>query len=149
MAARGSFSMKTLAVDRHSDHTLGPIVFILGMNIARYKDMPHGISFSEIGNSKWPQKGFFSSYLTLKMTHLSPHHHYGYRMSPIVFILSVKYYNMPYGLSLAKIGNSKWLPVCCLSMKTMHIYICSRFYKHLRILLRVNGKSKVPLNNQK
>jgi hypothetical protein len=31
---------------------------------------------------------------------------------------------------LAKIGNSKWLPGGCLSMKTMHIWICSGFYKH-------------------
>jgi hypothetical protein len=28
--------------------------------------------------------------------------------------------------SLVKIGNSKWPPGGCLSMKTMHICICSR-----------------------
>ena len=43
MAVRGSFSMKfftILPVDDHGDHKVGPIVFILGKNIAKYKDMP-------------------------------------------------------------------------------------------------------------
>jgi hypothetical protein len=36
---------------------------------------------------------------------------------------------------LAKIGNSKWPPGGCLSMKMMYICICSGFYKHGQILL--------------
>jgi hypothetical protein len=61
MAIRGSFSMKKmiiLPVDNHVDHKVGPIVFILGENIAKCKDMPYGGS-AEIGNSKWPPRGFF------------------------------------------------------------------------------------------
>jgi hypothetical protein len=44
------------------------------------------------------------------MTHLPIHHHGDYGTSPIVFILSEHvaiYDNMPYGWSLAKLGNSK------------------------------------------
>jgi len=46
MAARGSFSngpITILPVDYHGDHKIGPIVFILSKNIAKYniyKDMP-------------------------------------------------------------------------------------------------------------
>jgi hypothetical protein len=29
-----------LPVDHYGDHKVGPIVFILGENIAKYKDMP-------------------------------------------------------------------------------------------------------------
>ncbi len=46
------------------------------------------------------------------MTYLPIHYHGDYIISPIVFILSenvAMYDNMPYGLSLAKIGNSKWM----------------------------------------
>ena len=39
--------MTILPVDHH-----GPIVFILGMNIAKYQDMPHEKRLAEIGNSK-------------------------------------------------------------------------------------------------
>jgi hypothetical protein len=42
MAARGSFLK------------VGHIIFILGNNIAKCKDMPHGTRSAEIGNSKWP-----------------------------------------------------------------------------------------------
>jgi hypothetical protein len=31
---------KILLVDHHDDHDVGPIVFILGEHIAKYKDMP-------------------------------------------------------------------------------------------------------------
>jgi hypothetical protein len=34
------------------------------------------------------QGAFFSSFFTVKMTHLPIHHHIDYRTSPIVFILS-------------------------------------------------------------
>jgi hypothetical protein len=37
---------------------------------------------------------------------------------------------------LAKVGNTKWPPGGCLSMKTMHIFICSIFYKNGRILFK-------------
>ena len=46
------------------------------------------------------QEEFFGSFLTVKMTHLSLHHHGDYIISPIVFILSehiAKYDNMPCG----------------------------------------------------
>ena len=36
-----------LHVDHHGGHKVGPIVFILGLNIA------------EIRNKKWPPRGFF------------------------------------------------------------------------------------------
>ena len=77
-------------------HKIGPIVFILGTNIAKYKDMPYEKRLAEIGNSKWPPRG---SFLTVKMTHLPLDHHSVYRISPIVFILNehvAKYDNMPY-----------------------------------------------------
>ena len=62
MAARGSFLMKKitiLPVDHHSGHNVGPIVFILGKNIAKCKDMPNERRSAEIGNSKWLPRGFF------------------------------------------------------------------------------------------
>ena len=43
MAARGSFfdeKITILPVDHHGGHKVGPIAFILGGNIAKYKDMP-------------------------------------------------------------------------------------------------------------
>jgi hypothetical protein len=39
-----------LPVDHHSGHKVGPIVFILGKNIAKYTDMRHGRRSGEIGN---------------------------------------------------------------------------------------------------
>ena len=51
--------MTILPVDHHGGHKIGPIVFILGMNIAKYKDMPYGKRLAEIGNLKWPPRGFF------------------------------------------------------------------------------------------
>jgi hypothetical protein len=51
--------MTILPVDHHSDHKVGPIVFILGKNIAKCKDMPYKRRSAEIGNSKWPTKDFF------------------------------------------------------------------------------------------
>jgi hypothetical protein len=79
--------MTILHVDHHGGHKVGPIVFILGENIAKYKDMTHGRS-DEIGNSKWPPSGFFGSFFTVKMTHLTIHHHGDCRMCPIVYIFS-------------------------------------------------------------
>jgi hypothetical protein len=38
MAVKGSL----LLVDHHGDHKVGSIVFILGENITKYKDMPYG-----------------------------------------------------------------------------------------------------------
>jgi hypothetical protein len=46
--------MTILPVDHHGAHKVGPIVFILGENIAKCKDMPYGRRSAEIGNSKWP-----------------------------------------------------------------------------------------------
>jgi hypothetical protein len=40
-------------------HKIGTIVFILGENLAKCKDMPYGRRSAEIGNSKWPPMGFF------------------------------------------------------------------------------------------
>ncbi len=37
-------------VDHHSGHKVGSIVFILGKNIAKYKDMPRGGRSAEIRN---------------------------------------------------------------------------------------------------
>jgi hypothetical protein len=51
--------MTILPVDHHVGHKIGPIVLILGMNIAKYKDMPYEKVLAEIGNSKWPPRGFF------------------------------------------------------------------------------------------
>ena len=48
-----------LPVDHHSGHKVGPIVFILGQNIAKCKDMPYGRRSAEIGNKKWPPRVFF------------------------------------------------------------------------------------------
>jgi hypothetical protein len=47
--------MTILPLDHHSGH----IVFILSKNIAKCKDMPYGRRVAEIGNSKWPPRGFF------------------------------------------------------------------------------------------
>jgi hypothetical protein len=44
MAARDSFSMtkmRSLPVDHNGGHKVGPIVFTLGKNITKYKDMPY------------------------------------------------------------------------------------------------------------
>jgi hypothetical protein len=41
-----------LPVDHHGDHKVGPIVFILGKNIAKCKDMPYKRRLAEIGNSE-------------------------------------------------------------------------------------------------
>ncbi len=49
--------MTILPVDHHGSQKVGPIVFILGKNIAKYMAMP-GRSLAEIGNSKWPPGGF-------------------------------------------------------------------------------------------
>jgi hypothetical protein len=54
-----------LHVDHRGDHKIDPIVFILGENIAKYKDMPYGRRLAEIGNSKWPPRGFFSAHFSL------------------------------------------------------------------------------------
>ncbi len=43
--------MTVLPVDHHTDHKVGPIVFILGKNIAEYKDISHRRRSAEIGNS--------------------------------------------------------------------------------------------------
>ena len=51
--------MTILPVDHHGGHTIGAIVFILGLNIAKYKDMPYGKRLADIGNSKWSPNGFF------------------------------------------------------------------------------------------
>ncbi len=42
--------MTILPVDHHGYHKIGPIVFILGKNIAKCKNMPHGRRSAEIGN---------------------------------------------------------------------------------------------------
>ena len=61
--------------------------------------MPYEEMLAEIKNSKWLQRDFFSSFLTVKKTHLPLDHHNVYRISPIVFIVSehvAKFDNMPY-----------------------------------------------------
>jgi hypothetical protein len=50
-----------LPVAHHGGYKVGPIVFILGENIAKCKDMQYGRRSAEIGNSKWPPRVFFSS----------------------------------------------------------------------------------------
>jgi hypothetical protein len=40
--------MTILPVDHHGGHKVGPIVFILGENIAKCKDMPYGRRSAEI-----------------------------------------------------------------------------------------------------
>jgi hypothetical protein len=75
--------MTILPVDHHSGHKVGPIVFILGKNIAKCKD---------IGNSKWPPRGFFQ-HICLFINIVTTE-------QVIVFILSehaAMYDNMPYG----------------------------------------------------
>ncbi len=42
--------MTILLVDQHSGHKVGPIVFILGKNIAKCQDMPYGRQSDEIEN---------------------------------------------------------------------------------------------------
>ena len=42
--------MTILPVGYHVGHKIGPIVFILGMNIAKYQDMPYEKRLAEIGN---------------------------------------------------------------------------------------------------
>ncbi len=42
--------MTILPVDHHSGHKVGSIVFILGNNMAKCKDMPYGRRSAEIGN---------------------------------------------------------------------------------------------------
>jgi hypothetical protein len=44
--------MPILPVDHLGDHKVGPIVIILGKNIAKYMYMPCGRRLAEIGNSK-------------------------------------------------------------------------------------------------
>ncbi len=57
--------MTILPVNNHSDHKVGPIALILGTNIAKCKDMPYERRSAEIGNSKWPARGFFSAHFSL------------------------------------------------------------------------------------
>jgi hypothetical protein len=54
--------MTILPVDHHSGHIVGPIVFTLGKNIAKCKDMPYGRRSAEIGNG---HQGLFSAYFSL------------------------------------------------------------------------------------
>ena len=51
--------MTMLPIDHHGGHTIGTIVFILGRSIAKYKDMSYEKRLAEIGNLKWPPRGFF------------------------------------------------------------------------------------------
>ena len=51
--------MTILPIDHHGGQKIGPIVFILGTNVTKYKDMPYEKRLAEIGNSKWPPRGFF------------------------------------------------------------------------------------------
>ncbi len=53
--------MTILPVYHHGGHKVGPIVFMLGKNIAKCKDMSYGRRSAEIGNSKWPPKRLFSA----------------------------------------------------------------------------------------
>jgi hypothetical protein len=92
---QGDEKMTILCVDHHSGYEVGPIVFILGQNIAKYKDMPYGRS-ADIASSKWPP--FFKC----NITYLPLFHHGNHRISTtcIIFILSehvAKYEYMPYG----------------------------------------------------
>ena len=52
--------MTILPVNHHGGHNIGPIVFILGMNLAKYKDMPYG-----------KRLAFFGSFLTKNDTFAS------------------------------------------------------------------------------
>ncbi len=69
--------MKILPVDHHGDHKVGHIVFILGENIAKYKDMSSRRRLTKIGDLK-----------CCREAHLPLQHHGDCRMSPIVSILS-------------------------------------------------------------
>ncbi len=51
--------MTFLPFDHHGGHNVGPIIFILGKNAVKYKDMPLGKGSAEIRNSKWSPRGFF------------------------------------------------------------------------------------------
>ena len=54
------WKMTMLHVDHHDGHNVGPIVFLLGRNIAKYKDIPYGGRSADIEqNSKWLPWGFF------------------------------------------------------------------------------------------
>ena len=55
--------MTILPVDHHGGHKVGPIVFILDENIAKYKDRPQGRRLAGIGKSKWPPRGIFSAHV--------------------------------------------------------------------------------------
>jgi hypothetical protein len=50
-----------LPVDHHSGHKVG-FVFILSKNIAKCNDMPYGRRSAEIGNLKWPPRGFLAHF---------------------------------------------------------------------------------------
>jgi hypothetical protein len=70
-----------LPVDHHSGHKVGPIVFILGKNIAKCKDMPYGRRSAEIEKIKNGRQGaFFGSFFTVKMTHLRIYHQSDYNV---------------------------------------------------------------------
>ncbi len=56
--------MTIMPVDHHGGHKVDPIVFILGKNIAKYKDMPYERRSAEIGNSKWLPR-VFSAHFSL------------------------------------------------------------------------------------
>ena len=86
-------------VDHHGGHKIGPIVFLLGRNIAKYKDMPYEKRWLKSGIQNGRQEAFFGCFLTVKKTHLPLDHHSVYRISPIVFIVSehvAQFDNMPY-----------------------------------------------------
>ena len=49
-----------LHVDLNDGHNIAPIVFLLGRNITKYKDIPNGGRLADIEhNSKWLPGGFF------------------------------------------------------------------------------------------
>jgi hypothetical protein len=56
--------MTILPVDHHGGHKVGPIVFILSKNIAKFKDMPYGRRSAEIGMQNGCQ-GLFSAHFSL------------------------------------------------------------------------------------
>jgi hypothetical protein len=60
--------MTILPVDHYGDHKVGPIIFILGESVAKYKDMPYVRRLTEIGSSKWPPRGFYGQ--SLYETHI-------------------------------------------------------------------------------
>ena len=70
-----------LPVDHYGDYTINHIVYLLGENVSKYKNMSYGCDLlkSEIQNCR--QEAVFIAFFNIKMTDLPLDHDGDHRMS--------------------------------------------------------------------